>query len=860
MSRPWIVLKFGGTSVATVERWSEIARQAAGQLRQRRVWIVASALSGTTDGLERALDEALQGAATTALDEVRDAHGRLADDLALAPEVRAAALQSLDDAERWLEGVRLTGEAGPRLRARLLATGELASTRLGVEALRAHGIEARWVDARRLLVARPQPGEAEHDRYLEARVAPTADAARAEDEAAGSDVVLTQGFIARAGENETCLLGRGGSDTSAALFAVLLGAAELEIWTDVPGLFTADPRVTPSARLIRRIGYREAQELAALGAKVLHPRCLRPVAGAGVPVRIRSAVEPEIEGTRIGGEVEPDAAVTAVTQRRGVTLITVSTWSMWETPGFLARTFAPFAELGVSIDLVGTSQSAVSVTLDHLPGGADGSTFRELVERLQQLGRVEVRRPCAVVSIVGRRIRSVLHELGPALASLQEHPVHLVSDSSEDLNLSFVVDEQDGPALVARLHARLFPAQGGDPRFGDTWEKLHGASSPRPGPVRTWWSERREELIAAVRDGLARYVYWLPQVREQAARLRRLAPVDRIYYAMKANSHPAVLATVVGEGLGLECVSIQEVRRAREVAGEDVALLFTPNFCAPAEYEEALALGAELTFDSASALEAIAPALRGREIALRIDPGQGLGHHPKVRTAGAHTKFGLPPEEAIALRETVARLGVRVCGLHAHVGSGIFDAEAWLRTGRVLARLLDTFGDVRWLDLGGGLGIPQHPGEAPLDLEAVERALAELRDALPGLELRLEPGRFLVSGAGVLLAPVTQVRRKGGVNFAGVATGMNSLLRPALYGAWHAIHNLSRLDQPAVDYYHVVGPICETTDVLGHDRWLPPVEPGDVLLIENAGAYGAVMGSSYNLRGPAAEVVLDSSG
>ena len=122
--------------------------------------------------------------------------------------------------------------------------------------------------------------------------------------------------------------------------------------------------------------------------------------------------------------------------------------------------------------------------------------------------------------------------------------------------------------------------------------------------------------------------------------------------------------------------------------------------------------------------------------------------------------------------------------------------------------------------------------------------------------MRLEPGRFLVSQAGVLLAPVTQVRRKGGVNFAGVATGMNSLLRPALYGAWHAIHNLSRLNEPATDYYHVVGPICETTDVLGHDRWLPPVAPGDVLLIENAGAYGAVMSSAYNLRPPAAEVAL----
>ena len=130
------------------------------------------------------------------------------------------------------------------------------------------------------------------DRYLQARVVAVRDTRPAERSAAGADVVLTQGFVARTAAGEDCVLGRGGSDTSAALFAVMLGATELELWTDVPGLFTADPRATPSARLIRRIGYREAQELASLGAKVLHPRCLRPVAEAGVPVRIRSTSEP----------------------------------------------------------------------------------------------------------------------------------------------------------------------------------------------------------------------------------------------------------------------------------------------------------------------------------------------------------------------------------------------------------------------------------------------------------------------------------------------------------------------------------------------------------------------------------------
>ena len=168
----------------------------------------------------------------------------------------------------------------------------------------------------------------------------------------------------------------------------------------------------------------------------------------------------------------------------------------------------------------------------------------------------------------------------------------------------------------------------------------------------------------------------------------------------------------------------------------------------------------------------------------------------------------------------------------------------------------DAVPDLRWIDVGGGFGVAERPGQDPLDLARVEAGLAELRSRLGAIELRIEPGRYLVSECGVLLAPVTQVRRKGGVRFVGVATGMNSLLRPALYGAWHAIHNLTRLGDPLVEYAHVVGPICETGDVLGRDRLLPRTEPGDVLLIENCGAYGAVMASSYNLRAPAEEVVL----
>lgn len=849
------MLKYGGTSVATAERWAGIARRVRELAPARRVWVVASALAGVSNLLERAVREAIGGAAA-APGEVRDAHVRLADELGLGAEPRRQVDELLADLESRLAGVRLTGEASPRLTARILAVGELAATRLGAAALARHGIEARWVDARELLRSKPGARDSDHARYLEADVASERDPEAAERSAGGAGVVLTQGFIARTPDGETCLLGRGGSDTSGALFAALLAAERLEIWTDVHGLFTADPRVVPTARLILRIGYREAQELAAMGAKVLHPRCLGPVAAQGIPLTIRCVDDPGGPGTTVEATGEGHPVVTAVTCRRGATLLTLSTLAMWEAPGFLARAFALFEEVGISIDLVATSQSAVSVTLDKIPGGHAGPAFARLVERLGTLARVDVAHPCAVVSVVGRRIRAALHELGAAMEVFRERPVHLLSDSSEDLNLSFVVDEADAEVLVARLHGRLFSAQTEDARLGPTWETIDQAAE-RGTPARPWWVERRAALLGLVRDGSPRYVYHLPVVIEQARRLRRELPsIGTLYYSMKANPHPRILETVAAEGFGIECVSAAEVQRAREVCGSRVKLLFTPNFCPLSEYALAFAAGAEVILDGPECLVREPGMFRGRAIGVRVDPGRGLGHHESVVTAGAHAKFGLRSDEIAAMAAVAGRTETTIAGLHAHVGSGIFEPTAWAAAGRSLAALLQHVPGVRWLDLGGGLGVPERPGQGPLDLAAVERGLAALRGELGPIELRLEPGRFLVSAAGVLLAPVTQVRRKGGVRYAGAATGMNSLIRPALYGAWHGIHNLTRLGAPPSGTWTVVGPICESGDVLGRDRLLPATEPGDVLLIENAGAYGAAMASRYNLRDPAEEVLL----
>ncbi len=879
--RPWVVLKFGGTSVATARCWETVAARVGQLVPKRRVWIVASALSGVSNYLEEALRQAAAGEGIAALAPIRDAHVQLARDMGLPEQEFVPIAELFSELERLLEGIRLTREASPRLRARVMSFGELASTYLGAAALAHHGIGCRRLDARDLLTSIQEVGEAEAARFLAARVEPLQDLEAAEQMAQGSEVVITQGFIVRTPRGETALLGRGGSDTSAALFAALLGAEKLEIWTDVHGLFTTDPRQLPAARLIRRISYREAQELAAMGARVLHPRCLGPAAWAAIPIEIRNTADPETEGTRIGPAEDSNAAVMAVVRRTGVTLLSVSTLAMWGAPGFLARVFAPFAELGISVDLVATSQSAVSVTLDEIPEGIEGEPFAALLEKLAALGEVEVVHPSAVVSIVGRRIRTVLHQLGAAFSVFREHEVHLVSESSEDLNLSFVVSEERAPRLLAELHARLLPRQGEEQLFGPSWEvlgatargqsdqNLQQVSSSKPAvqdnvPAETdlsthlrWWRERREELLDLCSDGRARYVYEVASVERQAGKLRTMVPaVGKFFYAMKANPHQAILRCLAEQGFGMECVSLAEVQRVRSLLGSEVPILFTPNFCPIEEFEGAFELGAEVTVDGPEVLLQRPDLFAGRELALRVDPGHGMGHHEKVRTAGAHAKFGYPVAEVEAFAVQTRELGVKVVGLHAHVGSGILDPGAWDRTGALLAAVGESFPELRWVDVGGGLGVVERAGQQPLDLQLLNEGLSAVFAQRPGVELRMEPGRYLVSGAGVLLAPVTQVRRKGQVRFVGLATGMNSLLRPALYGSWHDIHNLTRLDSAPAGYWHVVGPICESGDVLGRDRLLPETRPGDVLLIDNCGAYGAVMASRYNLREPAEEQLL----
>jgi diaminopimelate decarboxylase/aspartate kinase len=768
----------------------------------------------------------------------------------------------MEDLRRMADAAARTREVSDGLRARVMAMGELLATALGAAFLNAQGIGTAWVDARQVLRADTRPGATLKSSLLSATCDFAPDEPLQQQWRALDQVVITQGFIAANAAGETVLLGRGGSDTSGAYFAAKLSAARLEIWTDVPGMFSANPRSVPTARLLRALHYDEAQEIASNGAKVLHPRCVLPVRQYGIPLHVYATQAPGLEGTIVSTNVAGSAAqVKAIAIKKGITLVSMESPGMWHQVGFLADAFQIFKQEGLSVDLVSTSETNVTVSLDPTANTLDAAALDRLTSALGELCRVEILGPCASLSLLGHNIRGILHELGSAFELFQDQKIYLVTQAANDLNFTFVIDESQGDRLVQQLHERLIQGIGSDTVLGPTWQQLF-AEEKRAAPSKNWWEHpyKRRRLIDIAKRESAAFVYDPETLDTAISAVQGVSSVRRWAYAMKANWHPEILRRVYAAGLTLECVSQGELEHAfaSVPALDPERVLFTPNFAPRAEYQYGFAKGVRVTLDNLHPLKAWPEMFHGKDIFLRIDPGFGRGHHSHVRTGGVHSKFGVPLSEADELVALTNKAGARVTGLHAHTGSGVFNVDNWIETGGLLSELAVRFPLVTVVDLGGGIGVPEQLGHGEIDLSALDRGVAGLAKRFPHIEFWMEPGRFLVAKAGVLVALVTQLKGKADVHYVGVATGMNSLIRPALYGAHHDIRNLTRLDEPMSHRVTVVGPICESADQLGVDRWLPRTEEGDVLLIATCGAYGYAMSSNYNLRPPAAEFMIDA--
>jgi len=470
----WVVLKFGGTSVATEPGWQTIAGACREILAEgHRVLLVCSALAGVSNALDELIAAAAAGEDVTGgLLALREAHIALASDLGMG--LPRGVDDALAELEAGLHGVRLLRDASPRVRARLMALGERMSTHLGAAWLETQGQRCAWCDATTLLTTASRPGMPESSRYLAARVAPAPNAeirARLPD----APIVITQGFVAADHEGNTVLLGRGGSDTSAACLAVIIGAVRAEIWTDVPGLFTANPQQVTGARHLERLGYDEVAAMASLGARVLHPRCIEPVFDASLPLHVRSTYLPDAPGTRVDSGSEP--GIKAVTARRGLALLRMCRPSQWQPVGFVADVSACFRRHGMSIDLMSTSPSTVVATVD--PSSAPGASFDALLHDLDGVCDVSLQRPVASVSLVGTRVRNALDRLGSAFQELEGVAVGMVAQGAADHHLTFVIRQSAVDEVVRRLHSVLLDEPASE-TFGPTLAQL-SAAHPTPG-------------------------------------------------------------------------------------------------------------------------------------------------------------------------------------------------------------------------------------------------------------------------------------------------------------------------------------------------------------------------------------------
>jgi aspartate kinase len=449
-----LVQKFGGTSVMdadAIRRLIVIVRQ--GRTSGRGPAVVVSAMSGVTDALLALAADAAAGRLDPALDGLARIRTRQADAIAaLLTGVRASETSrfistQLDQLESVVRGLALLREVTPRTMDAIVATGELLSSRLVAAALDEAGLAAEWVDARRVVVTNDEHGQA----------APIVDATYA----ALREVVLGAidrghvpvlgGFVGATADGLTTTLGRGGSDYSGALVGAGIGADEIQIWTDVDGMLTADPRVVTGPRLVPRLSYAEASELAYFGAKVLHPATILPAVERGIPVRIVNARRPEGEGTLIAAESDSsNGPFAGLACKRKLFVVNVTSTRMLMAYGFLRRLFEVFERHRTAVDVVTTSEVSVSVTVE------DRRQLDGIKQALEAFAEVSIEPEMALVCAVGDGLMAQPAVAARMLRALDGVPLRMVSQAASRRNVTVVLTDADVAEAMQRLHREFF--------------------------------------------------------------------------------------------------------------------------------------------------------------------------------------------------------------------------------------------------------------------------------------------------------------------------------------------------------------------------------------------------------------------
>lgn len=446
------IMKFGGTSVEGATAFQNAARIVSERVAMRPV-VVVSAMAGFTDALLDAAKEARSAGSTQALAALEkhfDRHHRVIDALLLkeAQRLRELVATTRDELEELLNQLAAQNPQRRKLlEDAVVSNGERLSAALFAAVLLENGFSAKDVDARRCIITNNEFGCAAP--LMDQTFSNTREQLQTLIES--GYVPVLGGFIGSTLTGETTTLGRGGSDYTAALIGAALGAKEIQIWTDVPGVLTADPRIVPKARTVPRLSFEEAAELAYFGAKVLHPKTLYPAIERDIPVRICNSRAQESGSTLVLGESEKSPqTVKAIAHKTGVTTVQVTSARMLGAYGFLRALFEIFDKHRTAVDVVTTSEVSVSLSLD------DTAALPDIVAELERLGNVSIEEKRAILCVVGEGLRSTPGIAARIFSTISDINVSLISQGASKINLTFAVEESRARDAVSRLHREFF--------------------------------------------------------------------------------------------------------------------------------------------------------------------------------------------------------------------------------------------------------------------------------------------------------------------------------------------------------------------------------------------------------------------
>ncbi len=447
-----IVMKFGGTSVEDAKAIERVAAIVKGRVDQRPV-VVVSAMARVTDTLLTMARAAGAGERKTALKlcrSLQERHYNTASELlgtALFTDFHSELGADFELLDELLRGISAVGEVTPRTTDHVAAFGEILSSKIVAAAFSAHGLNSAHVDAREVLVTdssymQAVPQEEETNERLQNKVKPLLDAGQ---------VPVMGGFVGANHAGITTTIGRGGSDFSAAIVGAGLGAERIEIWTDVDGILTTDPRICKEARRIKLISFDEAAELAYFGAKVLHPATVLPAIHKNIPVYVLNSLNPGCEGTKITTQAPQGKNIfKAIAVKKRITIVDVAAPRMLLAHGFLRTIFEAFDRHKVAVDVVSTSEVSVSLTVDS------NQAIPALAADLAKLADVKYEGRKAIICLVGENLRDTPGVAAAVFGEMASTNIRMISQGASEINLTFVIEEDKVPEVIQRLHNTFF--------------------------------------------------------------------------------------------------------------------------------------------------------------------------------------------------------------------------------------------------------------------------------------------------------------------------------------------------------------------------------------------------------------------